>query len=311
VGGRYRLEHKIGSGGMGEVWTAEHLSLRMSVALKVLLPHALEVPEIVARFEREAHLLGRLRSDHAQRAVDFFVDGAYGPVLVTELIDGRSLAEAMKTRFTVERAIDLGVQLATAVDELHRARVVHRDLKPANVILRATGDGETRATIIDLGVGRLFDESEGSGELEITTADVVVGTVEYMAPEQIVPCGALTAGADLYALGAILYRAVASEHVFGGSLDKLDLIRAKLASEAPPLPTGREDSVSRGFAAVVAHALERRPAARYQSALELRADLLRLRSAAPRLARTKGARPGAARGIRRRVLAALAVIASS
>ena len=96
IGGRYRLDREIGSGGMGEVWAGQHLSLRMSVAVKVLLPRSLDVPEIVARFEREALLLGRLRSDHAQRAVDFFVDDAYGPVLVTELIDGKSLAEAIK-----------------------------------------------------------------------------------------------------------------------------------------------------------------------------------------------------------------------
>ncbi|MGD0528543.1 MAG: serine/threonine-protein kinase [Polyangiaceae bacterium] len=305
IGGRYRLERKIGSGGMGEVWAGEHLSLQMSVAIKVLLPRALEVPEIVARFEREAHLLGRLRSDHAQRAVDFFVDEAYGPVLVTELIAGQSLAEAIETPFSVEEAIALGIQLATAVDEVHRARVVHRDLKPSNVILRPTGAGGTHATIIDFGVGRFVDEPVCATAVEITTGDAVVGTIEYMAPEQIVPCGALTPGVDLYAVGAILFRAVAGAHVFGAGLDKLDIIRAKLANEAPRLPTGRDDALARGLATVVARALERRPAARHPSALELRAELLRLTTpAAPEpMKRGRGA---TSRGIRRRVLAALA-----
>jgi eukaryotic-like serine/threonine-protein kinase len=279
VAGRYRLDHRVGAGGMGEVWAAEHVTIHMRVAVKVLLSRALEVPEIVARFEREAVLLGRLQSDHVPRVIDFLVDDVYGPVLVTEFVEGESLAQVVKSPVTVEQVIDLGIDLATGVAELHHASVVHRDLKPGNVILRPLSDGSTRAVIIDLGVSRLVHEiaAPDADVVEITTGDAVVGTLEYMAPEQILRCGEVTAAADLYALGALMFRAVTGANVFGTGLDKMELVRAKLSREAPPLSTGRRDPTARGLASVVARALESSPVRRYQSAEELRADLCRLR----------------------------------
>ncbi|MGH7298594.1 MAG: serine/threonine-protein kinase, partial [Polyangiaceae bacterium] len=229
---RYRLERKVGAGGMGEVWAAEHVGLQIDVAVKVLLPRALRSPEIVARFEREAILLGRLhleRCRHVPRVIDFFADEACGPTLVTELVNGTSLAEVVKMPVSVEDAVAMGIQLATALADLHRAGVVHRDFKPSNVILGRAAGGCRRVIILDLGVSRLVREEPGRPELaDITTGDVVVGTIEYMAPEQILRCGDATACADLYALGALLYRAVAGRHAFGPDLDKLDMIRAKL-----------------------------------------------------------------------------------
>jgi serine/threonine protein kinase len=279
VGGRYRLVRKVGAGGMGEVWCAEHLRLRMPVAVKILLGRGRGVPEIVARFEREARLLGRLRGDHVPQVMDFFDDDVLGPVLVTELVDGESLAKVLEKPLTVEQAVELGIDLADALSHLHRANVVHRDLKPSNVILRPGADGARRATILDLGVSRLLDAEDGALEAaDITAGDVVLGTLEYMAPEQIVSCGLVTPGADLYALGALLFRATTGVHVFGRGLDKLDVARAKLTRDAPALRTGRTDAMATGFAAVVGRALERCPSARYASAEALREDLVALRS---------------------------------
>jgi serine/threonine protein kinase len=280
LGGRYRLERRVGSGGMGEVWAAEHVAIHMRVAVKVLLARTLAVLEIVARFEREAVLLGRLQSDHVPRVIDFLVDDVYGPVLVTEFVEGKSLAKVLELPLTVEQVVDLGIDLTTGIAELHHASVVHRDLKPGNVILRPLSDGRTRAVIIDLGVSRLVHEIAGTPDadmVEITTSDNVVGTLEYMAPEQILHCGDVTAAADLYALGALMFRAVTGGNVFGAGMDKMELVRAKLTREAPALATGRRDPVACGLASVVARALESRPVRRYQSAEELRADLYHLR----------------------------------
>jgi serine/threonine-protein kinase len=261
---------------MGEVWSAEHVTLQARVAVKVLHAHALAVPAVVARFRREALLLGRMHSNHLPRAIDFLEDDVHGPVLVTELVEGVSLADLLAQPLSIEQAIELGIDLATGIAELHRASVVHRDLKPGNVILRPVGPGRTRAVIIDLGVSRLVGQDFPGEVAETTGNDVVVGTVAYMAPEQILGCGDVTPVADLYALGALLFRAVTGRHVFGADLDRLELVRAKLTRKAPSLPTARRDPVARGLAAVVARALERHPARRFQSAEELRADLLHL-----------------------------------
>ena len=319
VGGRYRLVRKVGAGGMGEVWAAEHVRLHMLVAIKILLPRQLGIPEIVARFEREAILLGRLRGDHVPQVLDFFTDDVHGPALVTELVMGESLADVVKTPLSVEQALDLGIELAHAVGHLHRANVVHRDLKPSNVILRPGADGGRRATILDLGVSCLVHGGDGAPEAaDITAGDVVLGTIEYMAPEQIVSCGLVTPGADLYALGALLFRAMTGAHVFGRGLDKLDLARAKLTREAPALPTSRTDPMARGLATVVRRALERNPTMRYASAEALREDLMALRSpetvsdaragdrvrAGARLRHTQPRTPEAAGGGRRRDRAA-------
>jgi serine/threonine-protein kinase len=279
IASRYRLERHLGAGGMGEVWAARHETIGHRVALKILLPYARLIPEIVARFEREAVLLGRVRGRYVPRVIDFFVDPDVGPLLVTELVEGRSLAQTLEAPLSVEAAIDLGIDLASGLSELHGASVVHRDLKPGNVIVR---DGDTerrpRAMIIDLGVSRLVEDSPAEDLEPITSADIVVGTVEYMAPEQVLSCNEVTPAADLYALGALLFRAVTGAHVFGACGSKLNFLRTKLTSDAPQMHTGREDSVAVGLAAVVGKALEREPARRYQSARELRDELLRLRS---------------------------------
>ncbi len=317
VGGHFWLLRRVGSGGMGEVWAAEDTTRHVKVAVKLLLQRTSQVPEIVARFEREALLLGRLSSEHAPRLIEYIIDPVYGPLLVTELVEGQSLLDVIKTPLSIEQAVELAIDLASGLAELHRASVIHRDLKPGNVILRPSSDGKTRAVMIDFGVSRLVHEPDEEIELaDITTSDGVVGTVEYMAPEQILCCGQVTESADLYSLGTLLFRAVTGAHVFGPGLDRLELVRTKLTTEAPPLPTDRQDPFARGFVKVLARALERNPRERYSSADELRADLVRLRDLAEKDA-TRAASPDASaakpartttRGARRYVLSAVMVM---
>ncbi|HEY6462766.1 MAG TPA: serine/threonine-protein kinase [Polyangiaceae bacterium] len=280
VGGIYRLSRKLGAGGMGEVWAAEHVRLRKQVAIKVLLPHAQGEPEVVARFEREAILLGRVEGDHAPYLLDFVTDDVYGPALVTELVNGESLADVLDGPVSVEEAVQLGIEVADALTHLHRAGVVHRDLKPSNVILRRGADGVRQATILDLGVSCLVAEKDDAEVADLTGADRVLGTMEYMAPEQIVCCGRVTPGADLYSLGAILFRAITGAPVFGPGLSRLDLVHAKLTMEAPALPTARTDPRAHGFAELVARALARKPEQRYESAEALKAALVAVKALA-------------------------------
>jgi serine/threonine-protein kinase len=283
VAGRFRVLRKIAEGAMGEVWAGEHVELALPVAAKVLKPEALQNEEIVARFSREAFLLGRIHSHHVARLLDFTTEGRHGPILVMELIDGPSLAETLRAkRLSVEETIALGIDITSALRELHGANVVHRDVKPANILMKPLSGGRRhRAVFVDLGVSRQVDaeSSTDDGLTEITTFDRAVGTIEYMSPEQIISSRDVTPAADLYALGTILFRAVSGRHVFPDARG-MDLARVKLGADAPPLETGRTDRIALGLAACVARALARSPHDRYQAADGMLADLRALRDAA-------------------------------
>jgi eukaryotic-like serine/threonine-protein kinase len=289
IAGRYRVERKVGSGGMGEVWAGEHVAIGVRVALKTLLPAAACDHQIVARFKREAYLLGKIRSDYVSRVVDFVSDQRFGLVLVMEFVEGDSLGQAIQARrFSVEEALDLGVDILGGLCDLHRAHVVHRDLKPDNIILEPLASGGRRAMIVDFGVGRMISSGEDRGDIDdeitgITHADMAVGTIAYMAPEQLLSSRDATGSADLYALGAILYRAVAGKHVFG-DLDDVDCAKKKLSSDAAPLELPRFDRVAKGFASAVGRALSRKPAGRFPSAQTMREELVALRDVARALA---------------------------
>jgi serine/threonine-protein kinase len=247
--------------------------------------------EVVARFSREAFLLGRIQSEHVARVLDFTVDRRFGPLLVTEFIEGPSLASILQgRRFTVEEAIDLGIDVVSGLGALHRAHVIHRDVKPANILIRTLGDCGRCAVFVDFGVSRLASHDERSDDAltEITTSDRAVGTFEYMAPEQILSSRSVTVSADLYAVGAILYRAVAGHHAFGDASGP-DLVRHKLSVAAPALVTGRPDRVAKGFEDLVARALAQSTEDRYDLAETMLADLLLLRDTARHAARSANA----------------------
>ena len=288
IAGRFRVERKVGSGGMGEVWSGEQTALGVRVALKTLLPAAACDPQIVARFKREAYLLGRIRSDHVARVVDFVTDPRVGLVLVMEFVEGEPLSSAVASRrLSVEETLDLGVDLATGLCDLHRAHVVHRDLKPENIILQPQSDGRTRAIIVDFGVGRTFSTDDAPARDEeitgITHAGMAVGTLAYMAPEQLLDSRSATGAADIYALGAILYRAATGQQVFG-PLEDREYARQKLNAPPTPLELPRFDRAARGLQSVVARALARNPTGRFATAEAMRQELLTLRDVARSLA---------------------------
>jgi serine/threonine-protein kinase len=279
---------------MGEVWAGDHMRLKLKVAMKILRKGAQSNHEIVTRFTREAFLLGQIQTDRVARVYDFISRGRYAPLLIMELIEGPSLAHVLsRKQLSVEDAIHLGMDLGRALRELHAAKVVHRDLKPANVMLRPYGEGEYRTVFVDLGVSRLLsddDEDEDDQLTEITAADRCVGTIEYMAPEQILSSRGATTAVDLYAAGAILFRAVAGHNVFG-DLGGIELARKKLSDPAPPLNTGRTDVVAQGFEEVVARALSASPNDRFESADELLTELSYLRDAGRAMAARAAVRP--------------------
>jgi serine/threonine protein kinase len=289
IADRFRVERKVGAGGMGEVWSGEQLALGVRVALKTLLPAAVCDPQLVARFRREAYLLGRIRSDYVARIVDFVTDPEVGLVLVMEFVEGELLGDVIAKRsLTVEETLDLGIDLASGLCDLHRAQVVHRDLKPDNILLQPQTDGRRRAMIVDFGVGKAFsDESLATGDDELTSithADVAVGTIAYMAPEQLLNSRGVTGAADIYALGAILYHAATGEQVFGSIDNDLEYAKKKLVLPPTPLTLPRFDRAARGLQAAVARALAKNPAGRFESAQAMLSELTMVREIARGLA---------------------------
>ncbi len=283
IGDKYRLERKIAEGGVGEVWIGTDRNARR-VAVKRLLADTAKDRELVARFRREAVLLGKLDSDYVARVIEQITDPKFGLILVMEFIDGDSLADVLDRRrkLPVAEVVAVGIDIAKAIRVLHEANIIHRDLKPENVIMRRLPGGLTRAALIDFGFARLDPHNQSKRPNDdaltgITRADTMLGTIAYMAPEQVLNSRDVGRAADVYALGAILYRALTGRHVFG-DLEDVAYARAKLDGEAPPPNVDRGNTVAAGVAKVVMRAIKRRPADRFPSIEAMQNELETQRS---------------------------------
>ena len=281
VGQRYRAEQRLGAGGVGEVWAGVDVESGAKVAIKKLLPAASAHREQVARFKREANFLSRIHSEYVAKVVDFFSDKTHGLVLILELIDGEALNDVLyETRLAVEDAVDVAWDVMGGVSDLHRQQIIHRDLKPGNIMLQRLPSCKRHAVIVDFGMSRLEGlDKDGEEITALTRADIAVGTMEYMAPEQILNSRGVTGTADIYAVGAMLYRAIAGQHVFGELTDAL-LARHKMITDPPPLSSGRTDALARGLEAIVMRMIRRKPGDRYPRAEDVLADLAALRAGA-------------------------------
>ncbi len=282
IGGKYRLERKIAEGGVGEVWIGVDKTSRR-VAIKRLLPETAKDRELQARFRREAVLLGKIQSEHVSAVIEQITDPALGLLLVMEFVDGESLADMLDRRrkIPVVEVIDIGIDIARAIAVLHEANIIHRDLKPENLILRRLPTGGTKAVLIDFGFARLDPYGTAKRPNDealtgITRADTMLGTIAYMSPEQVLNSRDVGRPADIYALGAMLYRAMTGRHVFG-DLDDIAYARAKLDGEAPPLAIEKVSATAVVAAKVIMRAIRRRPADRFESIEAMRKELTAVR----------------------------------
>jgi eukaryotic-like serine/threonine-protein kinase len=268
--GTYVLESLLGSGAFGVVWLARRTTDRERVAIKVLHPVAAVSRESVERFRREAWALSRLQSPHIARMYEFLNSPSFGMALVMEYIRGELLSDVFKrAQFSVEDAIGLGVGILSGVAEMQSIGIIHRDIKPENVILRPNDNG-WHAVIFDFNLSRVKGSKNKMSSL--TSMHAAIGTVPYMAPEQLLDARRVTESSDVYSAGTILYRAVSGELPF----DTRESLREKLQQEARPLRTGRDDALARGFEAVVGRSLMRRPADRYPNAQAMLDELTQL-----------------------------------
>ncbi|MBK7750400.1 MAG: serine/threonine protein kinase [Candidatus Obscuribacter sp.] len=280
VGGDYVLLRSIGRGGMGEVFAAEHKFIAGRVcALKMLAPH-LVTERNWQRFEREARALARLDHGGIVKIYTMGVDRETCPYYVMELIEGETLSEYLNRsgRFSVEQAIAIFKQVASALDCAHRNSIIHRDLKPSNIMLLPAKDGQSMTVkLVDFGVAALISNVEHQRLTEIGEA---VGTPLYMSPEQFVgeaagePC-------DVYSLGCTLFEALTGRPPFRGenTLQTIHMHQYKLAPTlAEAFPRGQ---FSNDLEYMVARMLSKLPASRYQNMAQVIHDFERLSKGKP------------------------------
>ena len=205
VSGRYRILSLLGEGGMGAVYLAEHTLMRKRVALKLLHAEMSRDEEVLARFRREAEAAAHVEHPNVAAATDFGQtdDGAF--FLVLEYVEGTSLRDTLqKGALSAERSLHVARQIALALERAHGAGIVHRDLKPENVMLVQRGDDPDFVKVLDFGIAKVESHLQRDAGQPLTRLGTILGTPEYMAPEQALG-EAVGPGADLYAVGVILY----------------------------------------------------------------------------------------------------------
>ncbi len=280
--GPYELIERIGEGGMGTVWLAAQAEpLPRRVALKIVRPE-LGTPRFVGRFEAELQALALMDHPNIARVLDAgrVADGR--PFLALEFVRGRPITDySDEHRLTVRQRLELFLPVCQAVQHAHQKGVIHRDLKPNNVVV-GESDGRPVPKVIDFGIAKSTEPRRGGRP---TAAGVVVGTPEYMSPEQATLNNAdIDTRSDVYSLGAMLYELLTDAPPVIGGADLLDTLRR--VREEEPVPPSRRLAEARGdLDAIVLKALEKDRSRRYQSAGELAADLQRHLSEEPVLAR--------------------------
>ena len=276
----FRIEAKLGAGGMGEVYRARDERLDRDVAVKVLPADAFTDETARKRFRKEALALSKLNHPNIATVHDFDTqDGV--DFLVMEYVRGTTLSERVSKGALPEKEIArLGGQVADALEEAHEQGIIHRDLKPGNVMVTPKG----QAKVLDFGIAKLM-RAGGETTVDGTATEThgAPGTLPYMAPEQLLG-EAVDARTDVYALGALLYQTATGERPFQGDL-AARLMNAIL-HETPQTPRARNARVSPELERIILKCLEKEPENRYQSAREVEVDLRRLGSSPSAVAQT-------------------------
>jgi non-specific serine/threonine protein kinase len=264
----YRIEQRLGSGGMGEVYRAEDVRLGREVALKFLPPALKSDPESRARLLTEARAASLLRSPNIAVTYDIG-EHAGTDFIVMEYVEGELLSKrAAEGPLPIRETLEVGLQVADALDEAHARGIVHRDIKSANLIRTSRG----LVKVLDFGLAKFVHESADVAvtRRQVTTAGMLLGTVSYMAPEQALG-REVDHRSDIFSLGVVLFELSTGRLPFTGS--SVTEIIDHILHDAPSPPSSYISQLPVAFDTVVAHALDKQPPFRYQTARELRDDL--------------------------------------
>jgi len=264
IASRYRLKSLLGTGAMGQVFVAENLATNFEVAVKLLKADLIASSEFRQRFQKEAEAVGSISHQNVARFFDLVVGDP--TFLVMEYVPGPTLQQLIDQdgRIPYERAVRIAVRLCWGLEAAHLRGIVHRDLKPANIIVATDPEVGDQPKIIDFGLAKLAAATETT---QLTRTGQIVGTPEYMAPEQIEGRTTIDARADVYALGCVLYKMIAGKTPFGGDDDVQILYRqlhqkpTPLGESFPELPPKLDE--------VLAKALAKKPSDRFENTGEL------------------------------------------
>lgn len=272
--GPYTIGHPLGEGASGIVYRAERADGSPSpVALKVIHRHLVRDPQVSRRFHREAQILGQLRGPNLAALLDTGEAEDGRLYMALELVEGEPLDVVTRQGpLPIEQAVDIALQICSALELAHEHGVVHRDLKPGNVMLSRDANGELNVRVLDFGMAKLLRVEASQTLTALTEANMVFGTPEYMAPEQA-RGEDVDARCDVYALGVLLYELLTGHVPFSASTP-IGVMTAHLVQEpTPPSSRTTASPVPPALEAVVLHALAKSPEDRYPSAAALAAAL--------------------------------------
>jgi len=278
--GIYLIQQRIAAGGMGQVYKALHLALDAPFAVKIVKRGLLSDPGVVARFQREARAVSKIRHPNVIAVTDFGQTEDGTLFMVMEFVSGRSLGRVVAEEAPLQehRVVHIGAQILSAFAEAHAHQVLHRDLKPDNVMIESRRDAPDSVKVLDFGIAKL----QMADASTLTRAGLVCGTPGYMSPEQLLG-GELDARSDLYSVGVVLYEMLTGRLPFDATTPVH--LAQRLMAEVPELPSSRRPSpVSADLESVVMRALAPQRENRPQSAAEMRDELLRCRVEPPAVA---------------------------
>ncbi|HKC66253.1 MAG TPA: protein kinase [Pyrinomonadaceae bacterium] len=263
---KYRIEELINEGGMGSVYRATHVLMDKTVAVKVLHPSLAADDKIVARFSREAKAASRISHPHALNVTDFGEDDDGVVFLVMEYLNGETLKEVIHKDgpMPLPRVVEIIRQVSGALEAAHNEGVVHRDLKSDNIMLIDVGGGDW-AKVLDFGIAKIIENVDQDPAL--TAPNLIIGTPQYMSPEQCSQAANIDSRSDIYSLGVILYEMLVGHVPFTG--ESPTAIMMKHLQEPPPSVLEERKDVPAAVGRVVLRAMAKRPEDRYQTVSEL------------------------------------------
>ena len=271
LAGKYRIDARLNEGGMGSVYKGTHVLMDKTVAIKVLRPSLAADEKIVARFSREARAASRISHPNAISVTDFGEDENGIVFLVMEFLSGQTLKEVIRDNgpLPLPRIVDITRQVGDALAAAHAQGVVHRDLKSDNIMLLDTTVGD-HAKVLDFGIAKI-NEPDGDFDGGLTAPNLVIGTPQYMSPEQCAQDAEIDSRSDIYSLGVILYEMLVGHVPFSG--ESATIVMMKHLQEPVPSVLDERTDVPATVGRVIARAMAKVPDNRYQTVGELIEDL--------------------------------------
>jgi hypothetical protein len=267
--GNYRITAKLGEGGMGKVFLAEHPVIGRKAALKVIHPQYARNADVIARFVNEARAVNQIGHAHIVDVTDFGHTDGGDFYFIMEYLHGDMLSDCIgRVRFPPERATNIAIQIADALEASHQQGVIHRDLKPDNILLITRDDTPDFVKVYDFGLAKLTHKGSGA---PTTDVGIVMGTPFYMSPEQCDGAREVDHRADIYALGVILFQMLTGRLPFTG--EGFGEVMAQHLSSAPPTVRSLVPDVPPALEAIVSRAMAKDCADRFQTMAELRQAL--------------------------------------